>query len=173
MEKSFLHFFLGSDPERHRKILKSLKAKADAKRTVTERIADWMTSHFGTMFFLTLNVIIFFLWLLINTGKISGMPIFDPFPFNLLTTVVSLEAIMLAIFVLISQNRAARVDDVREETHLQIDLITEKEVTKVLKLLTTIAEKNGIDLSQDPELQKMLKPVSADDLEKMLEKEIS
>ena len=173
MENNFLKFFLGSDPHRHRRILKSLKAKANAKRSLSEKIADSLTEKFGTMGFLIVNTVVFVLWVLVNTGKISAIPAFDPFPFNLLTTAVSLEAIILATFVLISQNRAAKVDDLREETHLQIDLIAEREVTKILKLLITIAEKNGIDLSRDPELQKMLRPTSADDLERALEKEIS
>src|SRR3989338_10550098 len=173
MEKSIWHFFLGADRERHKKILKSLKAKANAKRTLSEQIADEMTATFGNMGFLVINAAVFILWVLINLGDLPPIPVFDPYPFNLLTTFVSLEAIMLAIFVLISQNRASKLDDLREETYLQIDLITEKEVTKALKILLMLAEKNGIDLSQDPELKKMLQPTSADDLERMLEKEIS
>ena len=97
---------------------------------------------------------------------------FDPFPFSLLTTIVSLEAIILAIFVLISQNRTAKVDDLREETHLQINLIAEKEITKVMKMLAILLEKQGVDLSQDPELKKLLKPVSEEEIERRLEKEI-
>jgi uncharacterized membrane protein len=90
----------------------------------------------------------------------------------LLTTFVSLEAIILAIFVLISQNRSLKVDDIREETHLQINIITEREITKLMKMVVILLEKQGVDLSQDPELKKMLKPVSESEIEKQLEKEI-
>ena len=152
--------------------MRSIKAKADAKRTKGEKIADWMTSSFGSMTFLALNVFLFAFWLTVNTGQIKSFPIFDPFPFNLLTNIVSLEAIILAIFVLISQNRSLRVDDLREETHLQINLITEREITKLMKMMALVLEKHGVDPSQDPELKKMLRPISEEEIERKLEKEI-
>lgn len=169
---SFLKSLFGESEEPKRKILKSIKAKADAKRTVMEKMADLMTSSFGSSSFLMLNIFLFVGWILINTGQIKGIPIFDPFPFNLLTTIVSLEAIFLAIFVLISQNRTTKIDDLREETHLQLNLISEREVTKLMKMMALLLEKNGIDLSQDSELKKMIRPVSEEEIEKWLEKEI-
>ncbi len=170
---SFLSSLFGENEEPTKKrIFQSIKAQAAAKRTTTERLADWLTSNFGSFNFLLLNVFVFVFWVLINTGLISGVAPFDPFPFNLLTTVVSLEAIMLAIFVLISQNRNSKVDDLREETHLQINLISEKEVTKLMKMVSMVLEQQGIDLSQDPELKKLLKPISEEEIEKKLEKEI-
>ena len=169
---SFLRALFGENEEPRRKIFRSIKAKADAKRTVSERIADWMTSRFGSITFLLLNVLVFVLWILINTNQIKTIPSFDPFPFSLLTTIVSLEAIILAIFVLISQNRNSKVDDLREETHLQVNLIAEKEITKLMKMLAILLERQGVDLSQDPELKKLLKPISEEEIEKRLEKEI-
>ncbi len=156
----------------HAKILRSIKAKADAKRTGSERLADWMTGTFGSMTFLILNTVFFLTWILINTGNINGIEPFDPFPFNLLTTVVSLEAIFLAIFVLISQNRTVKVDDLREEIHLQINLIAEKEITKIGQMLVLLLEKQGIDLSNDPDLKQLLRPISEEEIERKLEKEI-
>ena len=169
---SFLRALFGENEEPRRKIFRSIKAKADAKRTVSERIADWMTSRFGSITFLLLNALVFVLWILINTNQIKTIPSFDPFPFSLLTTIVSLEAIILAIFVLISQNRNSKVDDLREETHLQVNLIAEKEITKLMKMLAILLERQGVDLSQDPELKKLLKPISEEEIEKRLEKEI-
>lgn len=169
---SFLHALFGENEEIRKKIFYSIKAKADAKRTVLERMADYMTSTFGSNTFLILNVILFVAWLLINTNKISFIPAFDIFPFNLLTNLVSLEAIILAIFVLISQNRTSKVDDLREETHLQLNLISEKEITKLIKMMALLLEKNGIDLSQDPELKKMVRPVSEEEIQTRLEREI-
>lgn len=168
----FLHSLFGENEEPKRKILRSIKAKADARRTQTEKIADWMTLRFGSITFLSLNVLLFVAWILINTNQIKVISPFDPFPFSLLTTFVSLEAIILAIFVLISQNRNVKIDDLREEIHLQINLISEKEITKIMKITTLLLEKNGIDLSEDPELKKMLKPISEEEIEKRLEKEI-
>lgn len=158
--------------EPKRRIIRSIKAKANLKRTFAEKLADYMTSAIGSMGFLMVNCLFFFGWLLINTGRIAGLAPFDPFPFSLLTAIVSLEAIVLAIFVLISQNRSMKVDDLREEIHLQINLIAEKEVTKIMKMSALILEKHGIDLSADPELKKLLHPVSEEEIEKRLEKEI-
>ncbi|MEK7080793.1 MAG: DUF1003 domain-containing protein [Patescibacteria group bacterium] len=169
---SFLRLLFGENEESKRKILKSIKAKADAKRTIMEKLADSMTSNFGSNTFLLFNVFLFTAWILINTNQIKGIHAFDPFPFNLLTNIVSLEAIILAIFVLISQNRTAKVDDLREETHLQLNLISEKEITKLMKMLAILLERQGVNLSQDPELQKMLKPISEEEIEKRLEREI-
>ena len=169
---SFLKSLFGESEEARKKMFHSIKAKADAKRTFTEKIADSMTAKFGSNTFFLLNIILFVLWVLINTNQIKFIAPFDPFPFNLLTTIVSLEAIILAIFVLISQNRTAKVDDLREETHLQLNLISEREVTKLIKMLALLLEKQGIDLSQDPELHRMIRPVSEEEIEKRLEKEI-
>ncbi|MFA7286710.1 MAG: DUF1003 domain-containing protein [Patescibacteria group bacterium] len=95
---SFLYGLFGENETPKRKmILRSIKAKADAKRILSDKIADWMTSHFGSMSFLLVNSGLFIAWVLINTNRIAWIPVFDPFPFSLLTTIVSLEAIVLAI----------------------------------------------------------------------------
>jgi uncharacterized membrane protein len=158
--------------EPKKKIFRSVKAKFDAKRTITEKTADWMTSAFGSFTFLIWNVVVFVFWMLVNTNRIKFIPAFDPYPFNLLTNIVSLEAIILAIFVLISQNRTEKIADLRDETHLQINIIAEREITKLGKMLTILLERQGIDLSQDPELKELLKPISEEEIEKRLEKDI-
>jgi uncharacterized membrane protein len=158
--------------KRSRKVIKSFKAKADKNRSFTERFADWMTGTFGTVHFLIINVIVFAIWIIINSRLIPGIPVFDPFPHGYLTTIVSLEAIVLAIFVLISQNRQTKVDELREEVNYQIGIISEKEITKILTLLTKIAEKNKIDLSKDEILEEMLQPTNTESIEKALEKQM-
>lgn len=155
-----------------RRIIRSLKAKADAKRSISEKAADWMVATFGSVPFLTINIIWFVSWLFINTGFFPGIVPFDPYPFGLLTTVVSLEAIILATFVLISQNRLSKIDDLREEIDLQVDIITEQELTKALRMLAKLLEKNGVDMSKDEELQPMLDPIHVEKIEKALERQV-
>ncbi len=123
----------GHELQSSRKIIKSLKAKANAKRTIFEKFADFSTSVAGSFSFLLLNLLWFLGWILINTNTISvpGIVAFDPFPFGLLTMIVSLEAIALAILVLISQNRASKIDDIREEIDLQVNVTAEQEITKI------------------------------------------
>jgi len=154
-----------------RRIIKSFKAKADAKRTFAEKVADYMTAKFGSIRFLTLNVIWFTIWIAINTNLTPWVDPFDPFPFGLLTTIVSLEAIMLAIFVLISQNRESKINDVREEVDLQLDIITEEEITKLLEMAEKLMNKNGIATASDTMLKEMLEPTNAARIEKSIEKQ--
>ncbi len=157
---------------RRRNTIKSFKAKANASRSTTDKIADFLTESFGTVFFLLLNAIFFAIWIVWNTGLVPAMPIIDPFPFGLLTMVVSLEAIFLAIIVLISQNREARIAELREEVELYINTYAENEITKMMYLQTLLLEKNGIDLSKDEDLQAMLKTLESDKIEKELQKQL-
>lgn len=151
--------------------VRSLKAQADAKRTPIEKLADWLTTFFGTVSFLVINVIVFVVWIVVNNGGVPGVAVFDPFPYVLLTTTVSLEAIVLAIIVLISQNRAARISDVREEIDLHVNRIAEAEVTQILRLLTEVAKKSGINTDDDPEIQRMLRPIRNSDIQRKVEQQ--
>ncbi len=155
-----------------REAIKSFKAKANAKRSTAEKFADWLTAYFGSVFFLGINAVWFLIWITINTGLMPGIEPFDPFPFGLLTMMVSLEAIFLAIIVLISQNRESRIGEVREEVDLQLNMLSEGEVTKVIKMLTILMEKQGIDVEHDKELRAMLKPFNEENVEKQIEKEL-
>ncbi len=155
----------------HRLVVQSLRAKADAKRTFTDRVADKLTARFGTVLFLILNAIWFAIWIVSNTNIIPGLKPFDPFPFGLLTMIVSLEAIFLAIIVLISQNRAARVAELREEIDLQVNSIAETEVTKILELLGILMKSSGVKVN-DPEIEEMIRPIRSQDIERLLEKQL-
>ncbi|MBI2638361.1 DUF1003 domain-containing protein [Candidatus Peregrinibacteria bacterium] len=155
-----------------RRIIKSLKAEADKKRTLREKIADAMTAVCGSMSFLAINAVWFAVWIIWNIGVIPQLKPFDPYPFGLLTMIVSLEAIILAIFVLISQNRGAQVDDLREEVDLQVDIITEQELTKLMTMVALLLEKNGVNISKDEELQEMLRPTNFEKIKKALEKQV-
>lgn len=155
----------------HRLVVQSYRAKADAKRTVTDRFADTLTLKFGSVFFLTINAIWFFVWITLNTNIIPGLKPFDPFPFGLLTMIVSLEAIFLAIIVLISQNRAAKVAELREEIDLQVNSIAESEVSKVIELLGILLKKDGVKID-DPAIEEMTRPIRSKDIERILEKQL-
>ena len=157
---------------RRRRVISSFKARANAKRSLVDKIADGLTISFGTVFFLALNATFFAIWIIWNIGFVPGLTIIDPFPFGLLTMVVSLEAIFLAIIVLISQNRESRIAELREEVELYIDTYAESEVTKLIYLQVLLLEKNGIDISNDKEVQEMLKNLESDEIEEELEKQL-
>ncbi|MES2135299.1 MAG: DUF1003 domain-containing protein [Patescibacteria group bacterium] len=158
---------------RRRRAIQSFKARANAKRTVVDKIADFLTESFGTVFFLVLNAVFFLVWIVWNSGMFSGIPTPDPFPFGLLTMVVSLEAIFLAIIVLISQNRETKIAELREEVELYINTYAESEITKLIYLQTLLLEKNGIDISKDADLKDMLKSLESDVIEDELGKQLA
>jgi uncharacterized membrane protein len=128
--------------------------EAREHRTISERIADAITTFSGRMFFVYIHVVWFAIWILANTGHL-GVPAFDPFPYGLLTMVVSLEAIFLSAFVLISQNRLSEDADRRAHLDLQIGLLTEHELTRALQMLDAIQDKLGIENDSDIELAQL------------------
>src|SRR3989344_4198378 len=156
---------------RRRRLIRSFEAKSLVNRNKAEKIADFITTSAGSIPFLILNVYWFVIWILLNTNVIPGIEPFDPFPFGLLTMIVSLEAIFLSIFVLLSQNRAANIERLREELALQVNLITEEEITKVLELLVRIQGKLGIK-HEDVELNRMLERINTSYIESSLQKQI-
>jgi uncharacterized membrane protein len=112
-------------------------------------------------------------WLVINTGEIAGIKPFDPFPFTFLTMIVSLEAIFLAIFVLISQNQMARHTDQRAHLDLQINLLAEQEMTMMLKMLQRLCEKAGVQAEiPNKELKSLVEKTDPHKLMQYLQKSL-
>ena len=153
-------------------IIKSFEAQEAKRRPFSVKMADIFSSRFGTLAFLVINIIFFAVWITINSGKIKGIPIFDPYPFIFLTMTVSLEAIILSIIVLISQNRGNQIASLRQELQLQVNLITEREITKVLKILKEIKDENKKDHDKDLELEDMIEDIDAGYIERKLQEQI-
>ncbi len=130
--------------ERNIRTILKLRARSARARTVQERLADGITDFSGRLSFVYFHVAWFGAWLLLNTGWV-GIRAFDPYPYGLLTMVVSLEAIFLSTFVLISQNRLSAESDRRADLDLHVDLLAEAELTEVLKMLRSIQEKLGVE----------------------------
>jgi len=137
--------------ERYIRTIVHMRLKAASQRTPEQRLADAITSFSGRMVFVYLHIVWFSIWILLNSGLFDMQP-FDPFPYGLLTMIVSLEAIFLATFVLISQNRMGELSEERADLDLHIDLLTEYELTRVLQMLDAIQDKLGISNNEDPEL---------------------
>jgi uncharacterized membrane protein len=137
--------------ERNIRTIIRLRLKADRERSVQDQIADTITSFSGRMGFVYLHIVWFGLWILLNTGR-GGVQAFDPFPYGLLTMIVSLEAIFLSTAVLISQNRLSGEIERRADLDLHIGLLTEHELTRVLQMLDVIQRKMGIEDDEASEL---------------------
>jgi CRP/FNR family cyclic AMP-dependent transcriptional regulator len=109
------------------RVSRNANEEAEEKITALQRIADWISWFSGSMHFLLLNAVWFVAWIALNTLEL-GVPQFDPYPFGLLTMIVSLEAIFLSCFVLISQNRQAEKDRVRADIEYEVNIKAELEI---------------------------------------------
>jgi uncharacterized membrane protein len=134
--------------ERNLRDIAEIEQKALAGRTLGERIGDQVSRVIGSMPFVGFHIAWFAVWVGINVGWVPGVRPFDPFPFGLLTLVVSLEAIFLSLFLLISQNRMTRQADKRSHLDLQINLLAEAEATKMLRMLELIASRVGVPMEE-------------------------
>jgi uncharacterized membrane protein len=109
------------------RVSRNVNEEMQEHSTPLQRIADWIAWFSGSMPFLMINGGWFIIWIIINTLPL-GVPAFDPYPFGLLTMIVSLEAIFLSCFVLISQNRQAEKDHVRSDIEYEVNIKAELEV---------------------------------------------
>jgi len=116
-------------------------------RSAGDKLSDKVTAAAGSSGFLALNIIIFIVWILTNTGVFGNHLIFDDYPFGFLTMAVSLEAIILSVFVLISQNRQSERSEIRSELDYITDLQADAEISIIVTMLERIASKQNIDVS--------------------------
>jgi uncharacterized membrane protein len=132
---------------------------------VEEKIADAITRFTGSMLFVYLHLVVFGLWIVVNLGWLGIRP-FDP-TFVILAMVASVEAIFLSTFVLISQNRMAAISEKRADLDLQISLLAEHEITRLLQITTAIAQNLNLEIGSDAELAELQQDVAP---EKVLSK---
>lgn len=159
--------------KRQKEQIKSFKVKMDQERGFADRMADHITKAFGSTWFFVANFLWFSGWIVVNLELVPGIPAFDPYPFGFLTMMVSLEAIFLSIFVLISQNHASRIADLREEIDLRINVKAEHEITRMLCMLDEIHDHLGLAPEDDAELKKMKKRTNMSALKKAISKEMN
>jgi uncharacterized membrane protein len=127
--------------------IKTWQRASTHHRSRVEHLSDAITRVIAGGPALLFHVVWFGFWILANLELIPGVPAFDPFPFQLLTMTVSLEAIFLSLFVLASQNRMTHEADKRANLDLQINLLAEREMTAVLRLLQDIARHLDVKVS--------------------------
>ena len=144
---------------------RNIEALAERRRaevraaTPQQRLAESITVFTGSMAFVYLHLAIYAAWIIANVGVIPYLPKFDP-SFVILATEASVEAIFLSTFVLISQNRTAAAADKRSDLDLQISLLTEHELTKLIRVVASIADHLGLEDTDDPELKETQEDVA-------------
>ncbi len=131
----------------------ALEREALARRTLSEKVSDLITRVIGSLAFVVAHLALFVVWVLTNLRLIPRVPPFDPFPFGILTLIVSAEGVLLALFILVSQNRMIREADHRAHLNLQVSLLAEEEATQLLQLLTRISRQLGLPAAPSEELE--------------------
>jgi uncharacterized membrane protein len=154
--------------ERNIKALLERKKQEDYQRKIENKIADTITNFIGSMPFVYIHIVFFGVWILWNTGLL-GLEPFDP-SLVVLAMEASVEAIFLSTFVLISQNRMSAQADKRAELDLQISLLTEHEVTQLIKLVRAIAHKMDVEEAHNPEVDELEKDVAPEKVMDTMEK---
>ena len=156
--------------ERNIEALIARRQREDQKRSLQERAADRVTRFTGSMLFVYIHLVIFGLWIFVNLGWTPQLE-FDR-SLVILAMFASVEAIFLSTFVLITQNRMASQADLRADLDLQISLLAEHEVTRLISLVSAIAERMGVRVETDAELPELKRDVNPEQvLEKIQETE--
>lgn len=140
------------------------------RRSSSERFADAVGAFAGSLPFVVLHLVFVITWLLENSGKITSTRPFDPYPFSLLGVIVAVEAVILSSFILMRQNRMMRRGERRDHLNLQVDLLAEKEITKVLQMVRAICGHLGLqNIVADDEIRELSENTSIESLSQTLE----
>ena len=154
--------------ERNIDALLKHRNEEEARKTREEKIADRVTRFTGSMFFVYLHLVLFGTWIIWNLGWMGLKP-FDP-SFVVLAMFASVEAIFLSTFVLISQNRMAAQSEKRAELDLQVSLLAEHEITRLITLVSAMAKKMGIEDAFDAEIEELSKDVHPEKVMETMDK---
>jgi uncharacterized membrane protein len=144
--------------ERNIEALLNREALRHRQRTRQQRVAAAVTRFTGSLSFVYIHLAVVAFWIAVNSG-ITPLQKFDP-TFVLLATIASVEAIFLTSFVLITQNRMQEDADRRADLDLQISLLTEHELTRLIQIVSRLAEHAGLDMANEPELQEIKRDIA-------------
>jgi uncharacterized membrane protein len=135
----------------------AVRSREDARRRSSDVLADRIALFAGSMKSVVIHGTAFTMWLVWNV--VPGTPKFDPYPFVMLAVLASVEAIFLSTFVLISQNRQASLNEKNAQLDLQINLLAEHEVTRLIALTEAVARKVGVPVAEE-DLEELKKDVA-------------
>jgi uncharacterized membrane protein len=148
----------------------SLERAALHDRSLVDRCTDAVTSAAGTLAFLAAHAVWFTGWIVVN---VTRDPPFDPYPFNLLMLITSIEAIVLTTIVLMTQNRMTRQADKRAHLDLQVNLLAEQELTAMLHMLHALCQRLGVSVTvRDAHVEQLLKETDIHQLASAVEREL-
>lgn len=144
-----------------------------SRRTKAEKLSDDIAGFAGSLAFIGIHLLIFTAWIMMNSLRITQAHHFDPAPYSLLSTIVALEAILLASFILIRQSRLGRRSDERDHLMLQVLLLAEKEITAVLEMNRQLAKQAGLGkVADQPEIRQLSEQTSIEDMARSIQKNL-
>jgi uncharacterized membrane protein len=156
--------------QKNTRTMLELRQEAEKQKGVQQKFAALVARYVGSMPFIYIQLFFIASWVIINLKRVPGLRQFDPYPFPLLALITTIEAIFLAVFILVSQNRMSDLEEKREELGLQISLLTEHEVTRLMNLVDSIAthlkvtgkDQDLKDLKKDTSPEKVLNVIEAE-----------
>lgn len=143
--------------------LRERRRREQQSATLEQRLAQRITDFTGSMRFVYLHIVIYGFWIIANLGWIAGLKPWDP-TFVVLAMVASVEAIFLSTFILITQNRMALIDERRAELDLQVSLLAEQEITKLVQLVAEISNRLGVEAANGQDVEEMKRLVAPDEV---------
>lgn len=162
---------LGSVLARNIRTLQQRRKRDEVGATLEQRVAGAITRFTGSMRFVYLHVAIFGAWIIVNLGLVPGLAKFDP-SFVVLAMVASVEAIFLSTFILITQNRMSAAAEKRAELDLQINLLAEHEITKLVAMLSAVADRLGVKTDVEHEVRELKEDVAPETVLDKIEDEL-
>ncbi len=157
--------------QRNIRAVAELAAEQQKAKSMEDRFAMAVSRFAGSMNFVYVHALIFGLWAAASLGLIPGVHHFDK-DMVVLNTIATLEAIFLATFVLIAQNRMAANEEIRNHLDVQVSLLAEDETTHILRMVSEIGKKMGIAAADDPEIKQLIRSVEAQEIIDQIEVEI-
>jgi uncharacterized membrane protein len=155
---------------------RNIRAMLEHRRTQEEKLgwsyklADYISSFAGSMLFVWLHLVIYGVWIVANITSLPGIPQFDPSLVKL-ATAASVEALFLSTFILITQNKMQAQADKRADLNLQISLLAEHEITRLIEMVSELGSRFDIRTANQPELAEFKKDVQAEEVLDRLEEE--
>ena len=146
-----------------------IKSALEFNENWIDKVATFITGTFGSIRFLGLCMLFFVIWIAWNLNLLPLIKPFDPYPFQMLTMIVSIFAIILSISVLISQNREGKRETIRQKVEFEVNIRAENEITKMLTMLHEIQKKLGIKGTADTELEEMKAETNIQDIHHKLD----
>lgn len=142
------------------------------RRSGREAVTDAIGGFVGTVAFVVWQLVSFLGWIVVNAEKVPGIRPFDPFPYPLLSSITSLEAVLLAAFVLMKQNRMSVIADRRDHLDLQVNLLTERKATQIIQMLDRLSLHVGLEQHPDADSRELVRHVGVEHLVDALERRL-